>query len=995
MFLKQFRKLFNSHLYPCFHMPDDIALTFQVVKIIRQAIHGKTSRSRSKSLFKGCIYLVMMRVEGNMESQKLLCHSGKGSQKFPDFSRVFRSNLSNADISPVTGLSYTPLPVTLLSMPRSGRLLLTFIAFSGMVFAVPQGISAAPITHTLTIPLTTTNWTKSIDVPKFDGSLGMLSEVRFSVQSTMSGTLKVESLDSAPVSVQSTLSSLIRIRRPDQSVLMTHTPSVSNDDSFGAYDNVTDYSGNSGKTYSISKTSNESLSLGSLSASDSALFMGNGVVTLPVTAVASSGFAGGGNLHSISTVAASATITVTYVYTEPDMAITKSRTGSAYIGGTVLFTLGVRNVGNGATTGEIVVTDTMPGGLWIYSSSADGWDCSVNERALRCTRPGPVAAGAALPNINITAMVTAAAYPSVINTAYVQTDGDRNGFGGQNSATLSLAVEPAPVSPLPKPVMSSASSTTSATSTTSSSSSKPKLTEEFIGEDVVDAKGCPVDPAFLTPFTTADVDMCFTFDPLRPVTLTDIANDPQSRFIETLKKTKIAKTGDYILGGNGNNSTGNEGSFPFEPLRTPNRFEMAKLALVSNCIGVEALPPQTETTFTDVPRDSSDELKSFMARVMYTAAKHGIIKGYKDGNAYPEKAATNAEVLAVLLRAANAMPRGFVFPASKNWYDPYVTFAKKNLLVPGDFSPEGTMTRSQMSALLVKIMALNPDPKINAYAAQINTHVQAFQSRELLYLPLPSPGVLTPDPEKSCAEKSPLVNFCLGYDPARPIQFSDLPVSPAIAAPIELLKNTMIVPEGDYVFSGVGNHSTGKQQDKYKEGSFPFGPGSPTTRLEVVKTALVSNCLPILDEIPDTDITFTDIPKNRSDDDVQDFTARVFYSAALYGVIGGFKDGSARPQDHATKLETIAILLRAGKSVPEEYKASMPKLDDLPAGGWYEKDVSFAMRNNITPTPADKLFHPHSTIIRSDFASLLAEAMRYSGDLRVRSYRTSVDPLLR
>lgn len=871
-----------------------------------------------------------------------------------------------------------------------------------ILFLVPQQAALQPVTHTLTIPLTTTNWSQSITVPKFPAANGTLTQVTFTLQSTMSGTLRVESLDSSGATVQSTLSAIIHIRRPDMTMLMTHSPSVSVDKSFSAYDGATDYTGASGTTHPLLHTSSGSTALTALSASDIALFTGTGTVTLPVTAVANSAFSGGGNLHSIAAVAASATITVTYTYVEPDLAITKTRSGTPVIGRQIQFNLGVTNVGSGHTTGLITVSDTMPSGLGIVSAHGAGWTCTVVGRVVTCTQSGPLAAGGTLSPIIVTVNVTSGAYPSVINTASVSTAGDRDTFLGANTASLLVTVQqpsesqvdgddggsdggsdiatiPPDVEPLPI----------------------PDPPEKFAGPKagnsgaVIDAQGCPVDPIYTSPIATAGLDLCLTFDPNRPVTLTDIDGDPHHRFIEALKKTHITKTGDYVLGGNGNNSTRNQGSFPFQPSRVPNRFEIARLVLISNCIGIEEEAPESAVTFHDVPRTSDDPAQAFMARVVYTAAAHGILQGYKDGNALPGNDATNGEILALLLRASNAMPRGFTLQSSTQWYDPYVAFAKHNRLVANTFNPQGSMTRSDMSALLVRIMAFNPDPQINGYAAQLQTHAQLFSAREFIYLPVPSVGPLTPEPGTTCAERSPMVNACLTYHADRPITFTDLPPNLAESAAIELLKKTSIVPDGDFVFSGVGNQSTGKQQDKYKTGAYPFDPESEATRLEVVKTALVSNCLPILDSIPQTDVTFSDIPKQRSDDDVADFTARVFYSAEMHGVITGFADGTARPQQQATKLETVAILLRASRAVPVDYQTVLPIISDLRAGGWYDNDVSFAVRNGIVPLSEDRAFHPYDPIIRTDLATLLTEIMRYSGDLRVRSYRTSVDPLLR
>ena len=246
-----------------------------------------------------------------------------------------------------------------------------------------------------------------------------------------------------------------------------------------------------------------------------------------------------------------------------------------------------------------------------------------------------------------------------------------------------------------------------------------------------------------------------------------------------------------------------------------------------------------------------------------------------------------------------------------------------------------------------------------------------------------------------CDDRIRKINSCLRYDAERRVAFEDVSDNHWASKYIHLLKNTVIEPEGDYVFSGIGNHSTGKQQSYYQTGIYPFGPERNATRLEVVKTALVANCIPILDYIPSTDVTFTDVLPERSENDLQDFVSRVFYTAGLYGVITGYEDGSARPFALANKLESLAILLRAANTIPLDYTPNPPDFADLEPGGWYDPYVSFASNNGITVERGLTAFQPDKEIFRSELAALLTRIMRLSGDLRVRTYRTGVDGLLK
>ncbi|MFN8571509.1 MAG: hypothetical protein U0132_05580 [Gemmatimonadaceae bacterium] len=126
----------------------------------------------------------------------------------------------------------------------------------------------------------------------------------------------------------------------------------------------------------------------------------------------------------------------------PDLAITKTHSGSFTVGSNGAYTIGVSNVGTSPTTGPITVTDVLPNGLTFVSGSGSGWTCSAVAQSVTCTNAGPVSAGANLPSIALTVSVGVAAIPTVTNTATVSTTGDAN--GANDSASDPTAVNPAP-----------------------------------------------------------------------------------------------------------------------------------------------------------------------------------------------------------------------------------------------------------------------------------------------------------------------------------------------------------------------------------------------------------------------------------------------------------------------------------------------------------------------------------------------------------------------
>jgi uncharacterized repeat protein (TIGR01451 family) len=106
-----------------------------------------------------------------------------------------------------------------------------------------------------------------------------------------------------------------------------------------------------------------------------------------------------------------------------DLAITKTHAGNFAVGANGVYTLDVTNNGPNDATGTITVTDTLPAGLTYASAVGTGWTCGAVGQIVTCTRPGPLANGAAAPSITLTVSVGAAAFPGVTNTVSA-TSGD-------------------------------------------------------------------------------------------------------------------------------------------------------------------------------------------------------------------------------------------------------------------------------------------------------------------------------------------------------------------------------------------------------------------------------------------------------------------------------------------------------------------------------------------------------------------------------------------
>jgi uncharacterized repeat protein (TIGR01451 family) len=103
-----------------------------------------------------------------------------------------------------------------------------------------------------------------------------------------------------------------------------------------------------------------------------------------------------------------------------DLAISMTRSGEAFIGANVSYTLSVTNNGPNTETGPVTVTNTLPAGM-SYAAVPTGtsWTCATSGQTATCTYNAGVAKGVVLPPITVTATVLPSGSGTYTNTAAV------------------------------------------------------------------------------------------------------------------------------------------------------------------------------------------------------------------------------------------------------------------------------------------------------------------------------------------------------------------------------------------------------------------------------------------------------------------------------------------------------------------------------------------------------------------------------------------------
>lgn len=143
---------------------------------------------------------------------------------------------------------------------------------------------------------------------------------------------------------------------------------------------------------------------------------------------------------SANQIGQDAEATISLAVAVNSLTLTKTADPSFTVGLPGTFTIAVTNDGNGATTGDITVTDTLPEGTTFVSfdGTNEAWECEDDGADLTCVTPGPLATDASLPDIVVNVDVDMDGLPSVTNTATVDSANNTGGEASTDSVTVDV-----------------------------------------------------------------------------------------------------------------------------------------------------------------------------------------------------------------------------------------------------------------------------------------------------------------------------------------------------------------------------------------------------------------------------------------------------------------------------------------------------------------------------------------------------------------------------
>ena len=173
-----------------------------------------------------------------------------------------------------------------------------------------------------------TNWSGAYQCRfnKFNPSLGLLKKVNTTLSGSVLASVSVENEDVgtySKINISNTAEANINLKNPfdNNSDILVAIPSKSMSGDLSSYDNVTDFSGTSGRAdKNITATDTKSTSI--ISSTFLPNFIGSDTYVLPVSTIGKSGCTGGGNLVCKNQTFASGIVTLSYDYDPSLMPIT-------------------------------------------------------------------------------------------------------------------------------------------------------------------------------------------------------------------------------------------------------------------------------------------------------------------------------------------------------------------------------------------------------------------------------------------------------------------------------------------------------------------------------------------------------------------------------------------------------------------------------------------------------------------------------------------------
>lgn len=93
--------------------------------------------------------------------------------------------------------------------------------------------------------------------------------------------------------------------------------------------------------------------------------------------------------------------------------------------------------------------------------------------------------------------------------------------------------------------------------------------------------------------------------------------------------------------------------------------------------------------------------------------------------------------------------------------------------------------------------------------------------------------------------------------------------------------------------------------------------------------------------------------------------------------VTGYEDKTIKPDNNITRAEAAALISRISTGFDSDKDYDVSKFADVDNGAWFAKNVGYAAENNIVGGYEDGSFRPENTITREEFAAMICRFMKY------------------
>ncbi len=189
------------------------------------------------------------------------------------------------------------------------------------------------------------------------------------------------------------------------------------------------------------------------------------------------------------------------------------------------------------------------------------------------------------------------------------------------------------------------------------------------------------------------------------------------------------------------------------------------------------------------------------------------------------------------------------------------------------------------------------------------------------------------------------------------------------SAYVTTLARTQILPDSRPLIGGYSLN-----------GKKLFAPDQPVTRYEFLKMTMLSTCTKLWNTADDLKPVFSDVRStsviNENDDAAQ--KRRVIYTAVHFGVVGGYDDGTFRPDAPVNRAEALKILTLASQLGTFASSGSLltpPAFSDVTDNDWFAPYVREMAIRGIVSGYGDGSFGPEKPITHAEAAKIIHEVI--------------------